>query len=148
MIIYLLVHDGKGNLKPNTCFFLKTFFLSLLSNKWISLTSWLKRLPPQWGITVKIRSECVLCWSYNVKFWEVRLAQWTSITPSTSSTMLYVDWVSVDPNLTSRVFSGHSGFLPPQKLTPSLKSNFQDPIDNSTTVCTEGLSWINIQSYY
>ena len=33
--------------------------------------------------------------------------------------MLYVDWVSVDLNLTSRVFSGHSGFLPPQKSTPS-----------------------------
>ena len=28
--------------------------------------------------------------------------------------MLYVDWVSVNLNLTSRVFSGHSGFLPPQ----------------------------------
>ena len=28
--------------------------------------------------------------------------------------MLYVDWVSVDLNLTSRVSSGHSGFLPPQ----------------------------------
>ena len=34
--------------------------------------------------------------------------------------MLYVDWVSVDLNLTSRVSSGHSGFLPHQKLTPSL----------------------------
>ena len=30
--------------------------------------------------------------------------------------MLYVDWVSVDLNLTSRVSSGHSGFLPPQNL--------------------------------
>ena len=28
--------------------------------------------------------------------------------------MLYVDWVSADLNLTSRVFSEHSGFLPPQ----------------------------------
>ena len=28
--------------------------------------------------------------------------------------MLYVGWVSVDPNLTSRIFSGHSSFLPPQ----------------------------------
>jgi len=34
--------------------------------------------------------------------------------------MLYVDWVSVDLNLTSRVFSWHSGFAPPQKSTPSL----------------------------
>ena len=28
--------------------------------------------------------------------------------------MLYVDWVSVILNLTARVSSGHSGFLPPQ----------------------------------
>ena len=39
---------------------------------------------------------------------------------STSTTMLYVDRVSVDLSLTSRVSSGHSGFLPPQKLAPSL----------------------------
>ena len=32
--------------------------------------------------------------------------------------MLYVDWVSVDLNLTSRVFSGHSGFLPHQNWLP------------------------------
>ena len=32
--------------------------------------------------------------------------------------MLYVGWVSVDLNLTSRVFSGHSGFLPPQNRLP------------------------------
>jgi len=32
--------------------------------------------------------------------------------------MLYVDWVSVDLNLTSRVFSGHSSFLPPQNRLP------------------------------
>jgi len=32
--------------------------------------------------------------------------------------MLYVDWVSVDLNLTSRVFSGHSSFLPPQNWLP------------------------------
>ena len=34
--------------------------------------------------------------------------------------MLYVDWVSADLNLTLRGSSGHSGFLPHQKLTPSL----------------------------
>jgi len=33
--------------------------------------------------------------------------------------MLYVDWVSVDLNLTSRVPSRHSSFLPPQKSIPS-----------------------------
>ena len=32
--------------------------------------------------------------------------------------MLYVDWVSVDLNLTLRVFSGHSGFLPSQNRLP------------------------------
>ena len=32
--------------------------------------------------------------------------------------ILYVDWVSVDFNPTSRVFSGHSGFLPPQNRLP------------------------------
>ena len=32
--------------------------------------------------------------------------------------MLYVDWVSVDLNLTSRVFSGYSGLLPPQNWLP------------------------------
>jgi len=41
---------------------------------------------------------------------------WPSITPSTSTTMLYVDRVSGDLNLTLRVSSGHSGFLPPQNL--------------------------------
>ena len=34
--------------------------------------------------------------------------------------MLYVNGVSFDLNLTSRVSSGHSGFLLRQKLTPSL----------------------------
>ena len=32
--------------------------------------------------------------------------------------MLYVGWVSVDLNLTSRVLSGLSGFLPPQNRLP------------------------------
>ena len=39
---------------------------------------------------------------------------WHSGHQSRLPTMLYVDRVSVDLNLTSRVFSGHSGFLPPQ----------------------------------
>ena len=35
--------------------------------------------------------------------------------------ILYVDWVSVDLKMTLRVFSGHSGFLPPHaKSTASL----------------------------
>ena len=45
--------------------------------------------------------------------------------------MLCVDRVSVDLNLTSRVSSGHSGFLPPQNWL-LVKFVMQDPIDNST----------------
>ena len=58
--------------------------------------------------------------------------------------MLYVDWVSVDLNLTLRFFSRHSGFLPPQNwlLNPICRT----PL--ITVLCTEGLSWINIRNYY
>ena len=44
----------------------------------------------------------------------------TSITPLSSTTklMLYVGSVSVNLKLTTRVFSRHSSFLPPQKSTP------------------------------
>ena len=57
--------------------------------------------------------------------------------------MLYVDWVSVDLNLTSRVSSGHSGFLPPQNWL--LKFQFdlmQDLPENHFRV--SGASWVNI----
>ena len=46
--------------------------------------------------------------------------------------MLYVDWVSVDLNLTSRVSSGHSGFLPPQKLTHKKRTPFKLALLNWT----------------
>ena len=46
--------------------------------------------------------------------------------------MLYVDWVSVDLNLTSRVSSGHSGFLPPQKLTHKNRTPFKLALLNWT----------------
>ena len=46
--------------------------------------------------------------------------------------MLYVDWVSVDLNLTSRVFSGHSAFLPPQKLTHKNRTPFKLALLNWT----------------
>ena len=36
-----------------------------------------------------------------------------------SKFLFYGGWVSVDLNLTSRVFSGYSGFLPPQNRLPS-----------------------------
>ena len=53
--------------------------------------------------------------------------------------MLYVDWVSVDLNLTSRVFSGHSGFLPPQKATPS---------KNRTPFKLASLNWTFLYKYW
>ena len=58
--------------------------------------------------------------------------------------MLYVDWVVVDLNLTSRVSSEHSGFLPPQKLTPTLFQfdRMQDLPENHFRV--SGASWVNI----
>ena len=46
--------------------------------------------------------------------------------------MLYVDWVSVDLNLTSRVSSGHFGFLPPQKLTYKNRTPFKLALLNWT----------------
>ena len=61
---------------------------------------------------------------------------------------LYVDWVSVDLNLTSRISSGHSGFLPPQKkLTPSLFQfkRMQDLPENHFRV--SGASWVKYYYY-
>ena len=46
--------------------------------------------------------------------------------------VLYVDWVSVHLNLTSRVSSGHSGFLPPQKLTHKNRTPFKLALLNWT----------------
>ena len=46
--------------------------------------------------------------------------------------MLYVDWVSVDLNLTSKVSSGHTGFLPPQKLTHKNRTPFKLALLNWT----------------
>ena len=46
--------------------------------------------------------------------------------------MLYVDWVSVDLNLEGFLRVLHFVLPPKKKLTPSQKSNLQDPVDYST----------------
>ena len=39
-------------------------------------------------------------------------------TPIQQMTLLYAGWVAADLNLTLRVFSGHTSFLPPQNRLP------------------------------
>ena len=54
--------------------------------------------------------------------------------------MFYVDWVSVDLNLTSRVSSGHSGFLPPK--------NWHTQKKNRTPFKLALLNWTFLYKYW